>query len=62
MFYKLENDFWFTGSIINLPNGQQLTPENKLDTNGWEWYDSEPVEYTQWLEEQHNDELENNLI
>ena len=46
MFYKKINDEWFRGLNINLPNGTVLSPNNKQDIDGWEWYDETPIEYT----------------
>ncbi len=49
MFYKKENNNWLVGSIINLPNGQQLNADNKTEVGGWNWFDTEPLEYTEWV-------------
>ena len=46
MFYKKENDNWLRGLNIHLPSGEVLTPENKQDIDGWEWYDEAPIEFT----------------
>jgi hypothetical protein len=46
MFYKKINGDWYKGLNINLPSGIVLSPQNKQDIEGWEWYDEEPIEYT----------------
>lgn len=53
MFYKKDNNGnWFKGSKVHLPNGVILTEENKQSIDGWEWYDTAPQEYIDYLEEQ----------
>lgn len=52
MFYKKEeNGNWLAGSLIYLPNGILLSVDNKDNEFGWNWFDEEPEEYTEWLNE-----------
>jgi len=51
MFYKRNNNSeWYIGEIVNLPNGEKLTKDNKQSLNGWEWHDTPPQEYLEWIE------------
>lgn len=53
MFYKKEIDGnWSKGSKVILPNGEILTEENKKSVDGWEWHDTAPQEYIDYLEKQ----------
>lgn len=57
MFYKKEEiEHWQTANIVNLPNGQVLTSENRENDYGWIWYDEEPIEYTEWYNEMFGDD------
>jgi hypothetical protein len=51
MFYKKNDKNWYRGLTINLPTGDVLTKDNKLELNGWVWYDEEPQEYLDWKEQ-----------
>lgn len=56
MYYKIETDNnWSIGNVIYLPSGDILTPENKLTLDGWEWLETEPTAYTEWVLEQANE-------
>lgn len=57
MFYKKENEEWLAGNIVKLPSGIVLNSDNKESVDGWEWYDEEPVEYTQWMLQQEQELL-----
>jgi len=59
MFYKKEkNGNWLVGKIVNLPNGEKLTEDNKQSIDGWEWFKTPPKEYLNWKSEQElNDEI-----
>lgn len=50
MFYKYnENtDNYNKGLTITLPSGQQLNESNKLELDGWEWFENPPQEYLDW--------------
>jgi len=56
MFYKYiqEEDIWVTGSKISFPDGVVLSTDNRIEKDGWKWYDTPPAEYTEWLEQQEN--------
>jgi len=56
MFYKYiqEEDIWATGSKISFPDGVVLSSDNRVEKNGWKWYDTPPAEYNKWLEQQQN--------
>ncbi len=64
MFYKKSEKSWLNGIKIALPNGVEITEENKdehediLSEYGWVWHDTPPKEYLDWLEEQENIEEE----
>lgn len=64
MFYKKSEENWLNGTRISLPNGVEITEENKdehtdtLSEYGWEWHDNPPQEYLNWVEEQQNEEEE----
>jgi len=51
MFYKYENGEWFTGAGIHFPDGTILSVENKIEKDGWKWYDEPPVEFQNYLEQ-----------
>jgi hypothetical protein len=53
MFYKKENNNWYTGKKIHLPSGEVLTEDNKIKVDGWEWHDEPPQEYIEWLNKQN---------
>ena len=56
MFYKLfEDGSCKCGNNINLPDGTTLSINNKGSIDGWVWYDEEPQEYLDWLENLNND-------
>lgn len=42
MFYKYMNDEWMTGLLIYFPDGTILSPENRIEKDGWRWYDEQP--------------------
>ena len=51
MFYKRNNNSeWYIGEIVNLPNGEKLTEDNKQSIDGWEWSKTPPKEYLEWIE------------
>ena len=54
MFYKYnsETNEWHTGLEIHFPLGVVLSVENKISHDGWQWHDSEPLEYKLWKLEQ----------
>lgn len=64
MFYKKSEENWLNGTRIALPNGIEITEENKdehedtLSEYGWTWYDTPPQEYLDWVEEQQQNEEE----
>ena len=43
MFYKFENGKWESGLLIYLPNGEVLSVDNKINSDGWEWMDNPPL-------------------
>jgi hypothetical protein len=45
MFYKKENNSWLRGFRINLPSGEVLNAQNKVNSDGWVWYDEPPMDY-----------------
>lgn len=52
MFYKEIGEDWIRGSIINLPDGNILNTDNRLEVDGWIWFDNPPQEYIDWEESQ----------
>jgi len=50
MFYKEDNGEWWTGLIVHLPSGEELNENNTVNSYGWEWHDTPPQEYLDWLE------------
>lgn len=48
MFYKELNGVWYTGKTIFRPTGEELNETNKLELDGWKWYDEAPQEYLDW--------------
>jgi hypothetical protein len=54
MFYKKENEIWWCAQVIALPSGVILNPGNKESIDGWQWYDTEPIEFTIWKIKQEN--------
>lgn len=45
MFYKFENGKWESGLIVCLPNGEILSEQNKVNLDGWEWMDEQPIDF-----------------
>lgn len=64
MFYKKSVESWLNGTRIALPNGVEITEENRsehedvLSEYGWTWHDTPPQDYLDWLKEQENIEEE----
>lgn len=55
-FYKIESDGnWLVGKTIYLPSGAVLSSDNKINEDGWVWYDEPPQEYLDWLDTQNQD-------
>ena len=56
MFYLHEEEFdiWQTANNVHFPDGTTLSSDNRVEKNGWKWYDTPPAEYTEWLEQQEN--------
>ena len=54
MFYKEEDKNWFVGVEITLPTDPVniLTESNTQNDHGWEWLDTPPAEYLEWLDSQ----------
>lgn len=54
MFYKKEENNWFVGVEITLPTDHVniLTESNRVNDHGWEWFDTPPQEYLEWLDSQ----------
>jgi len=55
MFYNKINNDWYCSLNVHLPApdfGVHLSPENRLELQGWVWYDEPPLEYLEWLEKQ----------
>jgi hypothetical protein len=58
MFYNKINNDWYCSLNVHLPApdlGVHLSPENRLELQGWVWYDEPPLEYLEWLEKQDSD-------
>ena len=52
MFYKKEeNGNWVIGLIVCLTDGIILDENNKLEIDGWEWFDESPEDYVIWKKE-----------
>lgn len=52
MWYKNENNQWFTGNKIEFPNGTVLENNHEESFDGWFWSETEPEEYLEWKEAQ----------
>lgn len=54
MFYKKMDGNWFTGFEVILPTDPVniLTEGNRVNDHGWEWRDTPPDEYLDWLDSQ----------
>jgi hypothetical protein len=44
MFYKFENNEWLTALEIHFPDGTVLNSDNRIEKDGWKWYDEQPYE------------------
>ena len=56
MVYKndIEENIWLTGNKVTFPDGTVISVDNKEVTKaGWFWSDTEPIEYTNWVESQN---------
>jgi hypothetical protein len=48
-FYKLTNDGWLYAPNFVYAKDYTLEREgNKESIDGWQWYDTEPIEFTIW--------------
>ena len=57
MYYKKDDKgIWWEATTVHLPSGDVLTPENKLNLDGWEWLEEEPLEFTEWKLEQEDEQ------
>lgn len=54
MFYKFENDRWWTGTVIAISPTCTIDENNRENEYGWEWHDTPPQEYLEWIEENAN--------
>lgn len=52
MFYNFDEikNEWLCGTVVRLATGEILTEDNKLEIQGWKWYDIPPEEYLKTLE------------
>ena len=51
MFYKKDDKgIWWKSKNVHLPTGEVLTEDNKLELDGWKWYNEPPQEYLEWEE------------
>lgn len=60
MWYKLEeNGNWLKASTVVVPyKGELITLNNdneEMEIMGWKWYEVDPDEYIEWLENQENE-------
>lgn len=57
MFYRYNStkDNWSIGSEIHFPDGTILNDLNKIQKDGWQWYDAPPQAYLDWAEAQEED-------
>lgn len=44
MFYKNESNEWLTALEIHFPDGTISNKDNRIDKDGWKWYDVQPYE------------------
>ena len=44
MFYKFENGEWLSGNEVHFPDGTILSKDNRIEKDGWKWYDVKPYE------------------
>ena len=42
MFYKFENNEWLTALEIHFPDETILSSSNRIEKDGWKWYDEQP--------------------
>ncbi len=48
-FYKYENGEWLHAQFsVHFPDGTILSVDNKIEKDGWVWFEEEPEEYTNW--------------
>lgn len=57
MFYKEEDGSWLIGKVIKIgTSGEILDENNKENNHGWQWHDTPPQEYLDWLQQQNEEE------
>lgn len=56
MFYKFENNQWWTGTVIAISSTCTINENNRENECGWEWHDTPPQEYLDWLEAKKEEE------
>lgn len=50
MWYKFENGEWLIGNKIIFPDGFILENNHTESRDGWEWHDTPPQEYLDFIE------------
>jgi hypothetical protein len=55
-FYKFDGESWyFAPNFVWSKNYTLERDGNRESIDGWEWHDSEPLQYTLWRIQQEND-------
>jgi len=52
MFYKFDNGEWFKGIEVHFPDGTILNHDNKIEKDGWKWFDEAPKEFIDFQSKQ----------
>ena len=61
MWYKKNKEDWSVGNGIEFPNGDVLKDNHKDSIDGWFWSDDEPLEYSEWQEQQRIEVIKQQL-
>jgi hypothetical protein len=50
MWYKFENETWKVAvDSVAFPDGSELKDDLTEERDGWKFYETEPIEYTEWI-------------
>ena len=59
MYYREDNeeDMWYRGKEVRLPDGTILKDGTPQSYEAWDWSVEEPLAYTEWLLSQEVEEI-----
>ena len=61
MWYRRDIKEWQIANKIEFPNGDVLKDNHEDSIDGWFWSDDEPLEYSEWQEQQRIEVIKQQL-